>query len=307
LHNYIADIREDILKRYNIEFDFEEIGDLLISVCRSNDFNVMKYQNDKMFLDEEKFWGWIKEKLIPNTVVVGLSDEDIVRLLIFCIEITYQMFGGGTKATITQKGFRQRRRTFESILVDQFVGKLGEIFVKKFLERNYSARVELDWEISTRIEKYRNDIRNATKNVSIKSSPTLAGVWAEADVGYDYGIMVKCSVPQQPILQFFIEVCGFTRLLDFAEERIPQSNGLFRDYLNEIRSRVKEYKCGDIRTTLKGFICGYFKTSEYSPTPEGVTLPYLGLVREERYLVPINELRWRKDEWFKFVREIGIL
>jgi len=279
----------------------------LISVCRSNDFNVMKYQNDKMFLDEEKFWGWIKEKLIPNTVVVGLSDEDIVRLLIFCIEITYQMFGGGTKATITQKGFRQRRRTFESILVDQFVGKLGEIFVKKFLERNYSARVELDWEISTRIEKYRNDIRNATKNVSIKSSPTLAGVWAEADVGYDYGIMVKCSVPQQPILQFFIEVCGFTRLLDFAEERIPQSNGLFRDYLNEIRSRVKEYKCGDIRTTLKGFICGYFKTSEYSPTPEGVTLPYLGLVREERYLVPINELRWRKDEWLKFVREIGIL
>ncbi|RLF58169.1 MAG: hypothetical protein DRN25_05565 [Thermoplasmata archaeon] len=307
MHNYIADIREDILKRYNIEFDFEEIGDLLISVCRSNDFNVMKYQNDKMFLDEEKFWGWIKEKLIPNTVVVGLSDEDIVRLLIFCIEITYQMFGGGTKATITQKGFRQRRRTFESILVDQFVGKLGEIFVKKFLERNYSARVELDWEISTRIEKYRNDIRNATKNVSIKSSPTLAGVWAEADVGYDYGIMVKCSVPQQPILQFFIEVCGFTRLLDFAEERIPQSNGLFRDYLNEIRSRVKEYKCGDIRTTLKGFICGYFKTSEYSPTPEGVTLPYLGLVREERYLVPINELRWRKDEWLKFVREIGIL
>ncbi|HDD57713.1 MAG TPA: hypothetical protein ENF43_04265, partial [Thermoplasmatales archaeon] len=281
------------MKRYNIEFDFEEIGDLLISVCRSNDFNVMKYQNDKMFLDEEKFWGWIKEKLIPNTVVVGLSDEDIVRLLIFCIEITYQMFGGGTKATITQKGFRQRKRTFESILVDQFVGKLGEIFVKKFLERNYSARVELDWEISTRIEKYRNDIRNATKNVSIKSSPTLAGVWAEADVGYDYGIMVKCSVPQQPILQFFIEVCGFTRLLDFAEERIPQSNGLFRDYLNEIRSRVKEYKCGDIRTTLKGFICGYFKTSEYSPTPEGVTLPYLGLVREERYLVPINELRWR--------------
>lgn len=307
MHNYIADIREDILKRYNIEFDFEEIGDLLISVCRSNDLNVMKYQNDKMFLDEEKFWGWIKEKLIPNTVVVGLSDEDIVRLLIFCIEITYQMFGGGTKATITQKGFRQRRRTFESILVDQFVGKLGEIFVKKFLERNYSARVELDWEISTRIEKYRNDIRNATKNVSIKSSPTLAGVWAEADVGYDYGIMVKCSVPQQPILQFFIEVCGFTRLLDFAEERIPQSNGLFRDYLNEIRSRVKEYKCGDIRTMLKGFICGYFKTSEYSPTPEGVTLPYLGLVREERYLVPINELRWRKDEWLKFVREIGIL
>ena len=71
---------------------------------------------------------------------------------------------------------------------------------------------------------------NAKKNVSIKSSQTLAGVWAEADVGYDYGIMVKCSVPQQPILQFFIEVCGFSRLLDFAEEKIPPQNGLFKDY-----------------------------------------------------------------------------
>lgn len=306
LYDYIAEVKEDILNHYNVEFSFEEIGDLLISVCRSNDFGVMRYQNDKMFLDEEKFWRWVDKKLIPNTITVSLGDEDVVRLLIFCIEITYQMFGGGTKATITQKGFRQRRRTFESILVDQFVGKLGEIFVKKFLEKNYSARVELDWEISTQIERYRNDIINAVKNISIKSSPTLAGVWAEADLGYDYGIMVKCSVPQQPILQFFIEVCGFARLLDFAEEKIPQSNGLFRNYLNEIRSRVKAYKCGDMQTVLKGFICGYFKTSEYSPTPEGSNLPYLGLVREERYLVPINELKWTKNEWNRFVKEVGI-
>jgi len=144
LYDYIAEVKEDILNHYNVEFSFEEIGDLLISVCRSNDFGVMRYQNDKMFLDEEKFWRWVDKKLIPNTITVSLGDEDVVRLLIFCIEITYQMFGGGTKATITQKGFRQRRRTFESILVDQFVGKLGEIFVKKFLEKNYSARVELD-------------------------------------------------------------------------------------------------------------------------------------------------------------------
>jgi len=307
LYDYIMNIRAEILKQYSIEFDYEEIGDILLSVCRNNDFNVIQQQGNEMFLDEERVWNWIDRKLIPNMVIAKLDDEDVIRLLIFCLEITYQMFGGGTRATVTQKGFRQRRRTFESVLVDQFIGKLGEVFVKKFLEKNYPVNVELDWEISTQLEKYRNDIINASKSVSIKSSPTLAGVWAEADMGYDYGIMVKCSVPQQPILQFFIEVCGFTRLLDFAEDRIPSHNGLFKDYLREIRERVREYKCGEIQTSLKGFICGYFKTSEYSPTAEGITLPYLGIVREGRYLVPIDKLKWTNDEWKKFVEEIGLL
>lgn len=249
----------------------------------------------------------MKNKLIPNTVVVKLDDEDVIRLLIFCIEITYQMFSGGTRATVTQKGFRERRRTFESILVDQFVGKLGEIFVKKFLEKNYPVSIELDWEISTQIEKYRNDIMNAKKKVSIKTSPTLSGVWAEADMGYDYGIMVKCSVPRQPILQFFIEACGFSRLLDFAEKKIPGKDDLFKNYLKNIRERIKDYRCEDIRTSLKGFICGYFKTSEFSAAKEGHELPYLGTVREERYLVPINKLKWTKEDWEKFLREVELL
>lgn len=307
LHDYILDLRAEISKNYNIEFDVEEIGNLLLSICRSNDFNVIHQDGNKIFLDKSQVQDWINKKLIPNTVIVNLGDEDVVRLLIFCLEITYQMFGGGTKATVTQKGFRERRRTFESILVDQFVGKLGEVFVKKFLEKNYPVRIELDWEISTQIEKYRNDIMNAKKNVSIKSSPTLAGVWAEADIGYDDGIMVKCSVPRQPILQFFIEVCGFTRLLDFAEEIIPPQNGLFKDYLREIRERIGKYKCGEIQTSLKGFICGYFKTSEYTTIKEGITLPYLGVVREERYLARISELKWTKNDWRDFLREAKLL
>ncbi len=307
LHDYIVTIRTEILTRHNIDFDIEEIGDLLLSVCRSNDFNVIYQEGNKMFLDDTQVQEWIDKKLIPNTVIVNLDDKDVVRLLIFCLEITYQMFGGGTRATITQKGFRERRRSFESILVDQFVGKLGEIFVKKFLEKNFPTTIELDWEISTQIEKYRNDIINASKNISIKSSPTLAGVWAEADIGYDYGIMVKCSVPQQPILQFFIEVCGFSRLLNFAEERIPPGDDLFKYYLGEIKERIRKYKCGEIQTSLKGFICGYFKTSEHHPKKIEEDLPYLGRVREERYLVPINELKWTIEEWENFLKEVKLL
>lgn len=303
----ILRFREMIQEKHGIDFDDEELGELLLSVCRSNEFDVIFQDGNKMLLDEDRVLDWIEKKLLPNTVIVRLDDENIIRLLIFCIEITYQMFTGGTKATVTAKGFRERRRTFESILVDQFVGKLGEIMTKKFLEDNFPhTKIELDWEISRQIERYRNDIINAKKNVSIKSSPTLAGVWAEADLGYDYGIAVKCSVPQPTILQFFIEVCGFSRLLDFAEEKIPPSNGLFKNYLGDMRKRIKDFKCGEIQTDLKGFICGYFETSEFHPTSKGVSLPYLGMVREERYLVPIGKLKWTKEEWREFLKGVEL-
>lgn len=249
----------------------------------------------------------MKEKLLPNTVILSMDDEDIIRLLIFCIEITYQMFAGGTRATITQKGFRERRRTFEAILVDQFAGKLGEVILKKFLESRFPTKIELDWDISTQIKKYRNDIVNAKKTVSIKSSPALTGIWGEADKDYDYGISVKCSVPQPTILQFFIEVCGFSRLLDFADGRIPSDDGRFKDYLKEMRERIKKYKCGEIQTKLKGFVCGYLKASNYKPVKEGVVLPYLGKVREERYLVAINELKYKESDWAVFLKDVGLL
>jgi len=304
---YIQSLLDIIKEKYEVIFNFDELGDLLLSICRINDFDVIKAQGKKLFIKEENVLRWIDNKLIPNTVIMNIGDEDVIRLLIFCIEITYQMFEGGTKATVTQKGFRERRRTFESILVDQFVGKLGEIMVKKFFEEKFFTKIELDWEISRQIEKYRNDIVNAKKKVSIKTSPSLGGVWAEADLGYDYGISVKSSVPQPTLLQFFIEVCGFSRLLDFAEIKIPSSDERFKNYLREMRNRIKNYKCGEIQTKLKGFIQGYFKTSEYKPVKEGQTLQYLGKVRETRYLVPINELRYTLEDWRRFLNEIGLL
>ena len=72
-----------------------------------------------------------------------------------------------------QKGFRERRRSFEAIVVDQFVGKLGEVAVKRFLEAQFNVNVELDWDISPQRERHVNDIKNANKLISIK----LLQVW----------------------------------------------------------------------------------------------------------------------------------
>lgn len=144
LREYFQTLKEDIKKESSIDFDVQELSELILSACRTNDFNVISYHENNMLLNESRVLDWVKEKLIPNTITLSIDDEDIIRLLIFCIEITYQMFVGGTRATITQKGFRERRRTFESILVDQFVGKLGEIIVKKYLEKNFPVNIELD-------------------------------------------------------------------------------------------------------------------------------------------------------------------
>ena len=292
-----------LAQTYQINLSPEEFSALLLSLFRLNEFQVI--ENKELIL--ENLHRWLEERFVPNLVVLNLGDVDVVRLLIFCLEITYQMFSGGSRATISQKGFRERRRTFESILVDQFIGKLGEVFLKRFLEERFKTKILLDWEISPQRERYQKDIINAKRKVSIKSSPSLAGIWAEAGLGYDYGVMVKCMVPEQPILQFFIEVCGFSRLLDFAQGKISSSDRLFIRYLEDIKFRVQNYKCGEIKTELKGLICGYFLTQEFEPIKKGTKLEYLGEVREERFLVKLNELEYRLGQWEKFLEDNDLI
>jgi len=305
IYNYV----DCLIKKCKCKtFNFDELSELLLSACRMNEYNIINKDENKMYFDECLANLWITKRLLPNTIVLDFGDEDVIRLLLFCLEITYKMFEGGTKATITSKGFREKRRTFEEILVNQFNGKLGEVFLKKFLENKFpNVTIELDWEISRDIEKYKNDITNATKKVSIKSTNSFVGIWAEADKDYDYGITVKCGVPEPVILQFFVEVCGFSRLLNFANDKIPNNDERFKGYINGIRDRISSYKCGELVSKLKGFICGYFSTSGLEVAKLNEEKEYLGKVKEERYLIRICDLKYKEKDWEKFLIDIGII
>lgn len=306
LQEYIEGLVLEIERSKGVRFSESEVAELLLSAFRVNDYDVLIKKGKRLIINCENVWKWINNKLIPTTVLANIGDEEILKLLLFCIVITYKMFSGGTKATVTQKGFRERKRTFEAILVDQFIGKLGEVMLKKYISALFGVGIEIDWKISTEIERYKNDIVNAKKRVSIKTSSSLSGVWAEADVGYDYGVMVKCSIPQAPILQFFIEVCGFLKLVDFIEKKLHNANELFKEYLEDVKEKIKDYKCGVIQTEFKGFICGYFETSKQTLVKEGKTLPYLGKVRETRHLVRVDNLKYTAEDWERFLKEIGI-
>jgi len=43
----IDEIKSYVLEEYDVSFNFKEIGDLLLSVCRSNDFEVLKSTSKK--------------------------------------------------------------------------------------------------------------------------------------------------------------------------------------------------------------------------------------------------------------------
>ncbi|MFQ3610374.1 MAG: hypothetical protein SNJ72_02670 [Fimbriimonadales bacterium] len=292
----------------SIDLDDDSLSDLLLAEMRLQPEQLGATKGRKRIVKQEELLTCTEQRLRSTMVALPLDDPDILRLLVFCLEMTHQMFEGGTQATVSSKSFREKGRRYEEILLNQFIGRLGEVFVKRYLERKFpNANIQLDWTISPDRSQHTNDIPNAKHMVSIKTSSALAGIWAEADTGSDYGIMVKCVVPQATLLQFFVEVCGYTRLLDFIQSRIPADDQLFKGYIGRIRSRIQQYQCGTIKTHLIGFVLGYFHTKGRTPVDDGTELEYLGAVREKRYFVKLGELCHTEGDWKRFLSDNGLL
>jgi len=295
-------IPSDIRRLYTVE----ELKSLILSACKTDDFDVCKvYKSGNKIVveyNEEQIFKWINEKLIPNTEILTFEDEEIIKLFLFSLEFAFSMFEGKTKATKTQKGFRERERDIETIITNTFIGLLGEVGLKHFLKRNFGIEITLDRTISTDIWQYKSDITNAKKYISVKTTPNLEAVWAECPLGYDYGIFVKAVVPSGILLQAFAYVCGFKRLLDFSKEKIKEKEEEIKIIIENLEKRIFVQRCGNLKTSFKTFICGFFKPEESMLKKLKEELPYLGEVREERYLIPISKLLFRKEDWEAFIK-----
>jgi len=239
---------------------------------------------------------FIKDILIPNTVLLDYKDRDVIELLMFSMEFAFSMLEGNTKATKTQKGFRERNRDVETVMVNTFVGLIGEVGLRKFLKDKFNVEIELDRSIGTDISKYKSDIVNSKKPVSIKTTPNLKAVWAECPVGYDVGIFVKASVPEAVFINALAQVCAFRNLVEFSKQVLGESH-----ILKSIEHRLYYDKCGAIKNVIKCFICGYIETKGLKPVEKGETLPYLGEVRESRYILEFTKLKSTEEDWKSFV------
>jgi len=305
LESFLPTFR-DISKYYNED----EIFSFILSTIRTNEMNIVNIEETKnrtkYYLDVEKIKYWIETRLVQNTIQIGLDDKEFLSLLIFSLAMPYKMLKGETSATKTEKVRRGKERDFEQIFSDTFIGKIGEVIFKQFAKQKFEIEISLDWEISKEIEKYKSDIVNSRKQVSIKSTDTLFGIWSEAPKNADYGILIKVSLPKDFLMKILAHISSLMKLLNFAKERIQKdmsaSNNITVDLINFIKESAYEEEM-----IIKAFICGFFKTSEETLKKKGNKLNYIGgefEIYEEKHILKCDELKYSYQDWSKFFKDI---
>lgn len=297
-------------KNLTVPYLSEELISLLYSAYISEDIQsqaieILKKNNKKyeIKIDSDAVKEWINQRLMQNTIILNFDDEDVIELLMFSIEISFSMLEGKTRATQTQKGFRERGRDLETIMINMFSGHIGEVAVKKFIEKKFpNINVKLDRSISNNIKKYKSDIQNAKKSVSIKTTTNATSIWAECPKDYDYGIFVKTIIPKAVLLRAFAHVCGFKTLIEYSKKKISNQDSI--NIVNKLEERLLYKDCGDLKTNIKCFICGYFKPDKSTLIEKGMELYMIGKINEDRHFIPIGKLKHSKEDWYNFVKDV---
>lgn len=136
-------------------YNEDQIFSLILSAIRANEMNMVEIQGTKnrviYNLDDNKVRFWIENKLLPNTLEISVDDNELLNLLILSLAMPYKMFKGETKATTTEKVRRGKKRDFEQIFSDTFVGKIGEVAFKHFAKEKFNKNLTLDWRIGKEI------------------------------------------------------------------------------------------------------------------------------------------------------------
>ncbi len=205
---------------------------------------------------------------------------------------------------MSEKVQRGKGRDFEQIFSDTFVGKIGEVFFKQYAKQKFGRDIILDWNISRGIEIFKSDIVDSKKRVSIKSTDTLESIWAEAPKGAVYGVLVKVSLPKDFLMKILAHISSLEKLLNFVKEKI-QKDVTASDTMGLVNF-IMETAYGE-QMVIKGFTCGFFKTSDSTFKHKGDRLPYVGgkfEVYEDKHLIKCNELKFCEHDWENFFRDV---
>ncbi len=235
----------------------------------------------KFSLAPTRILDWVRTNLIPDTVTLGLDQPDMVRLLVFSMAMPYRMASGQSLATQSELVRRSKRRDFQQIISDHFIGRMGEVAFKKFAFEKFGRKIALDWKIGQDLRSFETDFVGSRRRVDIKSTDTLEGIWAVAPNGADYGVFVKVCLPRDFFFKVLAHISSMKKLLDYARERADSSQD---------RSTVElvdyiEREAYDVKFQAKALVCGFFLAKDYAVTPAGTELAYLGEVEEEKYFV----------------------
>ncbi|MGQ9882202.1 MAG: hypothetical protein ACUVSV_15310 [Armatimonadota bacterium] len=98
-----------LLGNYSSAISEHDLSNLLLSACRANEFDVFQHQGTRHFTNVPSLRKWLTSRLLPCAVSMRLDDPDALRLLVFSIEITEQMFLGGIRRPSAQRDFGSDR------------------------------------------------------------------------------------------------------------------------------------------------------------------------------------------------------
>jgi len=276
----------------------DAIFHLVLSAIRANEWNILnttKYRGREAYnLDVQRVKSWIKEKVVPNTVIIKTDEVDLLKLTIFSLAMPYKMLKGETRATMTEKTRRTKKRDFEQIFSDTFIGKIGEIAFKKFVKEKFSKDISLDWDISTDIRAFKTDIVGSKEIVSIKSTDTLESIWAEAPSLAKYGVFIKVAMPKDFFMKILAHISSLKKLLRYVEERLEKDDNI-SDLLKYVEQTAYEEEMA-----IKACVCGFFVTSQGTLKHKGQELPFLGEVHEDKHLIEYNKLKYTAVDWNQF-------
>lgn len=288
-------------------YNEDEIFGIIISAIRVNDFDIVNTSKTgrkiEYNINIEKIEQWIKEKLIPNTIIIDTDSEEFLKFLTFCLAMPYKMLSGETKATLSELTQRNKKRDYLQIFSDTFIGKIGETAFKVFAKQKFNMDIKLDWRIGEERKKFKSDIVNLKKVVSIKATDTLEGIWAKTPIegNPEYGIFVKVFLPKDFFIKILSHISSFKKLIDYIAKKIAvekTENGT-----SELLDYVEKTAYSE-KMVIKAFVCGFFKPSENTLKHKGEKLPFMGELHQDTHLIEWNKLIWNEHDWNIFFKDV---
>jgi hypothetical protein len=285
----------------------DQLLELLIGALRGGE-KCGRKSKEGYIITEKYVNNWFKTRVKPNTIKISHEDEEMYHLMTFALAAACQMYTGGTRMTVTEFSRRGKRRPLLQVVADIFTGKIGEV-ATQLLARDYGYGVQPDWDLSRDREQYRSDLTRigrvtdgriynipGTWTISVKSSASLTGAWAEAPKGTRVALFWKVALPEDFLFRFLHCISSWTKLIHSLNERVQKDSTFDRllENMNKIEQNLIIY-C---------YFAGFYYPSPRTLQCPGQKLPYLGEVREPKHMYPIGRLQWKPQDFQKLLDQI---
>lgn len=275
---------------------------------------------------------WIETRFIPNVVFI-----DHLGYAEMCINALRTV----PRITATDFG-SSRQRDLGQLWADMTRGYLGELAVKRYIEREFAIAISLGHELGDLEDFLNSDIKEVTLNGVTRPPHVAVGIktmkinalWLDIPnaqfLHSDFHISVKVKAPRDHLFSFFKSISVFKDKVlklgtDHALITADESERIFTEIPDF--GRIAAYVCGFVpqhapyrdldyggRKGTKNFTVtswngplrdGDFERIRTRESAHRVQLEGIGqLSHDQGYLFNSGSLRWRPDDWKEFVDQL---